>query len=126
VLAYPGRAFAAKVVSVGTTLDPTTRRLQVRAEVDNPDLILKPDMFASFTIAVGAGIDSPAVPSRAIVFEGDSARVWVQTAENRFASRRIEVGMQDERIVQILAGLRDGEKVVTRGSLFIDRSANPD
>jgi cobalt-zinc-cadmium efflux system membrane fusion protein len=126
VLAYPDRAFAAKVVSVGSTIDPTTRRLQVRAEVENPDQMLKPEMFASFSIAVGADVTSPAVPLSAIVFEGDRARVWVQAADNRFASRPIEIGEQDQRMVQVMAGLRDGDKIVVRGSLFIDRSARPD
>ncbi|MBV8169096.1 MAG: efflux RND transporter periplasmic adaptor subunit [Alphaproteobacteria bacterium] len=126
VLAYPDRAFDARIVSVGATIDPATRRLQVRAEVQNPDGMLKPEMFAEFRIATGAAVDSPAVPSSAVIFEGDTARVWVQTANNRFASRSIEVGVQDRRSVQVLGGLAAGDKVVTRGSLFIDRASRPD
>jgi len=126
VLAYPDREFRAKVVNVGTTIDPTTRRLQVRAEVENPDNILKPEMFAEFSIVVGNEVTSPAVPASAIVFEGDKARVWVQAADNRFASRAVELGIQDSRMVQVLSGLQPGDKVITRGSLFIDRASRPD
>jgi cobalt-zinc-cadmium efflux system membrane fusion protein len=126
VLAYPDRTFAAKIVSIGSTIDPTTRRLQVRAEVENPDNMLKPEMFAEFSIAVGTGVESPAVPIGAVVFEGDKARVWVQAADTRFASRTIEIGLQDKRMVQVLSGLQSGDRVVTRGSLFIDRAARSD
>ena len=126
VLAYPDRTFAAKIISIGSTIDPATRRLQVRAEVENPDNMLKPEMFAEFSIAVGTGVESPAVPIGAVVFEGDKARVWVQAADTRFASRTIEIGLQDKRMVQVLSGLQSGDRVVTRGSLFIDRAARSD
>ncbi|MEJ0069239.1 MAG: efflux RND transporter periplasmic adaptor subunit [Pseudomonadota bacterium] len=126
VLAYPDREFAAKIVNVGSTIDPTSRRLQVRAEVENPDNMLKPEMFAEFSITVGTEVESPAVPVNAVVYEGDKARVWVQTADNRFASRAVELGIQDRRMVQVLRGLEAGDKVITRGSLFIDRASRPD
>jgi cobalt-zinc-cadmium efflux system membrane fusion protein len=126
VLAYPDREFAAKIVNVGSTIDPTTRRLQVRAEVENPDNMLKPEMFAEFAITVGVEVRSPAVPATAVVYEGDKARVWVQTADNRFASRAVDLGLQDRRMIQVLSGLQAGDKVITRGSLFIDRASRPD
>jgi cobalt-zinc-cadmium efflux system membrane fusion protein len=126
VLAYPDREFAARIVNVGSTIDPTTRRLQVRAEVENPDNMLKPEMFAEFSITVGGAEESPAVPVDAVVYEGDKARIWVQTADNRFASRSIDLGIQERRMVQVRRGLEAGDKVITRGSLFIDRAARPD
>ena len=126
VLAYPDREFRARVVNVGSTIDPTTRRLQVRAEVENPDNILKPEMFAEFSIVVGSAVSSPAVPANAIVFEGEKARVWVQATDNRFASRSVQLGLQDHHMVQVLSGLQAGDKVITRGSLFIDRASRPD
>jgi cobalt-zinc-cadmium efflux system membrane fusion protein len=126
VLAYPDREFAAKIVSIGATIDPTTRRLQVRAEVENPDNMLKPEMFAEFAIVVGGDVEAPAVPLNAIVYEGDTARVWVQAADNHFASRSVKLGLQDAQMVQVVNGLEPGDRVVTRGSLFIDRAARPD
>jgi cobalt-zinc-cadmium efflux system membrane fusion protein len=126
VLAFPDREFAAKIVSIGAAIDPATRRLAVRAEVENPDNMLKPEMFAAFSIVVGNEVEAPAVPASAIVYEGDSARVWVQSATNRFASRTVELGLQDSRMVQIVSGLEPGDRVITRGSLFIDRAARSD
>ena len=126
VLAYPDREFAAKIISVGATIDPTTRRLQVRADVENPDNMLKPEMFAEFAIVVGGDVEAPAVPVNAVVYEGDTARVWVQAVDNHFASRIVKLGIQDARMVQVVSGLEPGDRVVTGGSLFIDRAAHQD
>ncbi len=126
VLAFPDRTFAATIVGVGAAVDPATRRLQVRAEVENPDAMLKPEMFAEFSIATGAGVDSPAIPASAVVREADETRVWVQSGENRFAVRSVRVGIEDNGLIQILSGLDAGDTVVSRGGLFIDRAAQPD
>ena len=123
VLAYPGRVFKARITYVAPSIDPTTHRLPVRAEVENPDGLLKPEMFASFTIITGTGPASPAVPADAIVYEGDTAHVWVARDDKRLALRTIRPGLTSNGMVQVLSGLRPGERVVTAGSVFIDRAA---
>ena len=70
VLAYPDRQFPAKIAYVAAALDPTTRRLLVRATVDNADGLLKPEMFASVKILTGEGDNAVAVPRDAIIYEG--------------------------------------------------------
>ena len=75
VLAYPGKIFKATLAYVAPALDPNTRRLPVRAEIQNTNLELKPEMFASFRIIAGQGKPMPAVPADAVVYEGASARV---------------------------------------------------
>ena len=77
VLAYPDRSFPAKISYVATALDPTTRRLLVRASVDNSAGVLKPEMFASVKILTGEGDTAIAVPRDAMIHEGERARVWV-------------------------------------------------
>jgi membrane fusion protein, heavy metal efflux system len=126
VLAFPGRVFKAKLTYVGTSIDPNTHRLPVRAEVENPDGALKPQMFASFTIITGADTVGPAVPEDAIVYEGDTARVWVARADKSLELRLIHPGRSADGMVQALAGVRAGESVVTSGSVFIDRAATSD
>jgi cobalt-zinc-cadmium efflux system membrane fusion protein len=64
VLAFPDRVFNAKLTYVGTSIDPNMHRLPVRAEVENPDHALKPQMFASFTIITGADTVAAAVPKK--------------------------------------------------------------
>ncbi len=127
VLAYPGRTFRAHITYVAPSVDPATRRIAVRAEVDNPDGALKPEMFASFVIITGADVASPAVPQDAIIYEGSTARVWVALDDRRVASRQIKTGLtSSDGMVQVLSGLQPSERVVTRGSLFIDRAAASD
>lgn len=127
VLAFPGRVFSAKLAYVAPSLDPTTRRLPVRAEVTNPNRELLPEMFASFRIIAGDGRQMPAVPADAVVYEGASARVWVARPDSRsVVSRPVEVGDTTNGLVEIRKGLQVGESVVTSGTLFIDRAAQRD
>jgi cobalt-zinc-cadmium efflux system membrane fusion protein len=123
VLAYPGRVFKAKLTYVAPSIDPNSRRLTVRAEIENADGALKPEMFASFSISVGGESEAPAVPQRAIVYEGDGARVWVMQQGNSIGLRQIRTGRISNGMVEVLAGLTPGERVVTAGALFIDRAA---
>jgi membrane fusion protein, heavy metal efflux system len=126
VLAYPDRVFKAKISWIGASIDPNTRRLSVRADVENPDGALKPGMFASFSIITGNTQTAPAVPQSAIVYEGDATRVWVAGADGTIAARSIHIGQISNGMVEILDGLSQGEKVVTSGALFIDRAASSD
>ena len=125
VLALPGRVFKARLTNVAPGIDPNTRRLAVRAEVENPDGILKPEMFASFSIVTGEESSSPAVPESAVVYEGATARVWVQQ-DDAVALRAIRAGRTRDGMVEVVAGLQAGERVVTSGTLFIDRAGRGD
>ena len=98
VLAYPGRIFNAKLAYVAPALDPNTRRLPVRAEIQNPDRELLPEMFASFRIVSGESRLMPAVPQDAVVYEGAQARVWVARPDRSPSSPApIEVGDHHQR-----------------------------
>ncbi len=123
VLAFPGRVFKSRLDYIAPSIDPNTRRLTVRARIDNPNGALKPEMVASFSIAAGAASEAPAVPAQAIVYEGDSARVWVMQQGNSVGLRQIRTGRSHDGMVEVLAGLNPGERVVTAGALFIDRAA---
>jgi cobalt-zinc-cadmium efflux system membrane fusion protein len=127
VLAYPDRAFPASISYVAAALDPTTRRLLVRATVNNAEGLFKPEMFASVKILTGEGDNAVAVPRDAIIHEGDTARVWVvreKDDEKAIELRRIKVGLTNGNLVEALKGLGPGDRVVTKGSLFIDRVAS--
>jgi cobalt-zinc-cadmium efflux system membrane fusion protein len=123
VLAYPDRTFSARVVNVAPTIDPNTHRLTVRAVIDNPDGALKPEMFANFVILTSQSEQSPAVPEGAVVYEGEAAHVWVLETDGTLVVRPIRAGRTNAGFVEVLDGLKAGEHVVTKGSLFIDRAA---
>jgi membrane fusion protein, heavy metal efflux system len=126
VLAYPDRSFPATISYVAAALDPTTRRLLVRATVNNDAGLLKPEMFASVKILSGESDKAVAVPRDAIIYEGEAARVWVvrdKDNDKAIELRRIKVGLTNGSMVEVLKGLAPGDSVVTKGSLFIDRVA---
>lgn len=121
--AYPGRVFTARVDYVAPALDPETRRLPVRATIGNADGALKPEMFANFAIRSAGGARSGlAVPAEAVIREGDTARLWVLAPDGALRSRAVQTGQSAEGRVQILNGLTAGEKVVTRGAIFVDEA----
>ena len=125
VLAHPGRVFNAKLAYVAPALDPNTRRLPVRAEIQNPGRELLPEMFATFRIVSGDSRLMPAVPADAVIYEGAQARVWVaRPKDKKVVSRPVEVGGTENGQVEIRKGLSVGESVVTSGTLFIDRAAS--
>ncbi len=127
VLAFPGRVFNAKLAYVAPALDPNTRRLPVRAEIQNTGRELLPEMFASFRIVSGEDRLMPAVPVDAIVYEGANARVWIARPDSKtVVSREITVGDTINGLVEVRKGLSVGETVVTSGTLFIDRAARRD
>ena len=126
VPAYPGRIFKAKISWVAPSMDPNTHRLAVRADVENPDGALKPMMFAGFTIVTGDANLAPAVPAEAVVYEGATAHVWLAGAGGTLLLREIRPGRIADGMVEVLSGLAAGDKVVTSGSVFIDRAARAD
>jgi cobalt-zinc-cadmium efflux system membrane fusion protein len=124
--AWPGRTFQAKVTYVAPTLDPDTRRLPVRAVIANPDGALKPDMSAEVRIDSGPIGRSPAAPESAVIREGDTARVWVLDPDGALRIRPVVPGVLQDGMVQILKGLKPGERVVAKGALFVDQAGQPD
>jgi membrane fusion protein, heavy metal efflux system len=123
VLAYPDQAFPANISYVAAALDPGTRRLLVRATVNNAAGLLKPEMFASVKILTGEGDTAVAVARDAIIYEGGTARVWVVREDKAIELRRIKVGLTSGAMVEVTDGLAPNDRVITKGSLFIDRVA---
>src|SRR6478609_11713759 len=123
VLAYPTRVFPANISYVATSLDTGTRRLVVRATIDNSRHLLRPEMFASVTILTGEGDSSLAVPQDSIIYDGKVAHVWIARDDKSVERRDIKTGLSNGYMIQVIEGLRDGETVVSKGSLFVDRAA---
>lgn len=126
VLAIAQRTFRARVTYVAAAIDPITHRLPVRAEIENPDGVLKPEMFATFRINTSEASRAPAVPEAAVVYEDDAAHVWVAQGNDILAIREIRTGRRSDGMVEVTSGLRVGERIITSGSLFIDRAAKND
>jgi cobalt-zinc-cadmium efflux system membrane fusion protein len=124
VLALPGRTLSARINYVAAAIDPATRRLMVRATVDNKDGQLKPEMFANVTIYSANDHPAIGVPKQALIYEGDQVRVWVAHDDKSIELRQIKPGLTNGDLVEVYGNLRAGEQIVTKGSLFIDRAAS--
>jgi len=124
VMALPGRPLTAKINYVAASIDPNTRRLLVRATIDNKDGLLKPEMFANVTIYSAGDRAAPAVPKQALIYEGDQVRIWVAREDKSVELRQIKIGLINGNLVEVTSNLKPGEQIVVKGSLFIDRAAS--
>ena len=124
VLALPGHPLTARINYVSAAIDPATRRLLVRATIDNKDGRLKPEMFANVTIYSASDHPAIGVPKQALIYEGDQVRVWVAHEDKTIELRQIKPGLTNGDLVEVEGNLKPGEQIVTKGSLFIDRAAS--
>lgn len=124
VMALPGRPLTAKINYVAAAIDPNTRRLLVRATIDNKDGLLKPEMFANVTIYSAGDRAAPAVPKQALIYEGNQVRIWVAREDKSVELRQIKIGLINGNLAEVTSNLKPGEKIVVKGSLFIDRAAS--
>jgi len=118
--AFPGRIFDGKVSTIGAAVDPNTRRVLVRSEIEDPQHELRSGMFGHFVISIGEPVRSPAVPLAGVVREGDGTQtVWVTADRRKFTRRTVRIGASHDGYRQILAGLQVGELVASEGAVFL-------
>ena len=115
VPAYPGLVFKGKIQYIGDILNPETRTITVRTEVENADFNLKAGMFASLRILLGHQAKALTVPQTAVLDDGDLKIVFVKK-DAQFFPREITVGSKMDGLIEVLSGLAEGEEVVTTGS----------
>ena len=115
-----GKVFHGKLAYVGAFVDPATRTTPVRIVTQNPDGLLKKDMFVEMTIHAGGSRNLLGVPVSAVLRDDKNEPiVYVQAQPGKFAQRSVTIGQQQGGMIAILSGLRDGENVLADGSLFI-------
>ena len=124
VLSSPGRTRTARINYVATAIDPATRRLTIRATIDNTDGSLKPEMFANVTIFSPGDHPAVAVPKQALIYEAENVRLWVAHNDKSIELRPVKVGLSSGNLVEVTENLKPGEQVVVKGGLFIDRAAS--
>lgn len=119
---YPGETFHGKIKFIYPFLDPKTRTVKLRVELPNPGLKLKPEMYVKAAIRIPLS-DSLTVPVEALTDTGSRQVVWVESQPGVFLLREVKTGARSGRSVQILSGLKPGEKIATSGSYLIDSEA---
>ena len=124
VPAYPGRRWEGKVQYIYPELDPKSRTLRVRLVFDNPEGLLKANMFADVVIYGGPKHNALAIPAEALIETGERAAVVTALGDGLFQPVDVVVGMRRGGQVEILSGLKAGDRVVTSGQFLIDSESS--
>jgi cobalt-zinc-cadmium efflux system membrane fusion protein len=124
LMALPRRVFEGEIAIVGAAVDAQLHRGLIRAEIEDPQHELLPGMFASFVIVTGDPVRAAALPVDGVVRDGDGTMTaWVTTDRRHFTKRIVKVGLMHEGYDQILEGVRTGDRVVTKGAIFLANMA---
>jgi cobalt-zinc-cadmium efflux system membrane fusion protein len=116
--AYPGLSLPGKVDNISESLDPNTLAVKVRVVLENPQMKLKPQMFASISIDRSTR-EGFLVPAAAIIHENNADSVFVETSPGQYERRGVKVGQMQQQNVVVLDGLHDGDQVVTLGAALL-------
>ncbi|MXS84512.1 efflux RND transporter periplasmic adaptor subunit [Nitrosomonas sp. HPC101] len=120
--AFPGESFIATITRIAPQLDPNVRRVQVRAEIDNPDGRLRPAMFARARLVDPKAISVTRLPAVSVITNGVYPTVFVETSPGQFTRRQIRIAFQDAESIWLEpknGGIAAGEKVVTDGAMLL-------
>jgi Cu(I)/Ag(I) efflux system membrane fusion protein len=120
---YPGEPFAGKIIYIYPYLKPETRTNQIRIEIDNPGLKLKPEMFANLEIQVDYGTRLT-VPVDAVLDAGESKIVFVAKVDGYFEPREVRLGVRGEDTFEVLDGVSEGENIVTSANFLVDSESS--
>lgn len=120
----PGARYHGRITFIYPYLSSKTRTVQVRMEFDNPDLKLKPDMYTDVIIKTKLAEETLRIPSESVIKTGARNIVITTAGEGKFLPKEITTGPEGEGYVQALAGLKEGEVIVTSGQFLIDSESN--
>lgn len=121
VESIPGKTFDGRITFVHPHVDPMSRTVMARAELENQDRSLKPGMYASATVLSKSVEDAVQVPRESVIDNGVRKIAFVAQSEGHFEPRAVRTGIAgDDGRVQILDGLSPGEAVVTSGQFLLD------
>ncbi len=119
VAAYPQRAFPARIAAIGDSLNPDTRRITARIEVENRDGSLKPQMYATVRVPTGDQVQVVVVPASAIQKIDQEPVVFVEDRAAHFVRRRVVTGPERNGVVEIQEGLQANERIATEGTFLL-------
>ena len=113
------KTFTAPMTFLYPHIDPQTRRGRVRLELDNPEHLLRPDMWASVEIQIPLG-EKLLIPASAVIDTGQRFVAFVEGEDEHLQPRELKVGFKTDDYYEVLDGVKEGEKVVTRALFLVD------
>ena len=115
VAAFPGEHFEGEVFYISPTIDPATRRLILKARIQNTDHRLKPGMFANVDVVIAVRDAALVVPEAAMVYDRNGTYVWRMNADQLAEKVPVSIGLRQHGIVEITSGLEPGDQIVAAG-----------
>jgi Cu(I)/Ag(I) efflux system membrane fusion protein len=119
---FPGRQFSSRIDYIYPTISADTRTAKVRLTLPNPGGRLKPQMFTNVEIRISLG-KKLVIPESAVIDTGTSQIVYVDKGEGAFEPREVELGLRADGAVEVLRGIKAGEKVASSANFLIDSEA---
>jgi cobalt-zinc-cadmium efflux system membrane fusion protein len=119
VPAYKEKSFEGVITYLGDIVDPETRTITIRTDINNQDQMLKPDMLITMKVA-GSKVEKIGVPNEAIISEDDTPSVFVKTSENTFTLKPVILGIKDKDNTHIDSGISEGDEVVIKGAFHLN------
>ena len=119
---FPGKELSSKIDYIYPTISADTRTAKIRLTLPNPGGKLKPQMFTNVEIKISLG-KKLVIPESAVIDTGKSQVVYVDKGEGAFEPREVELGIRADGAVEVLRGIKAGEKVVSSANFLIDSEA---
>lgn len=120
----PGRTFTGELDYIYPYAESRTRSIKVRLTFDNPELLLKPQMFAEVVIKSDRHVDAIVIPSEAVIRSGKNERVFVVRAPGKFEPVIVKLGIQSAGQVAVLEGIEEGDEVVVSAQFLVDSESS--
>ncbi len=120
---WPDKTFRGKVIFVSPTLDPETRTLHARLEIPNPELLLRPGMYGDASLYYSIG-EKLAIPIDAVMFSGRRTYAFKDGGDGRLIPTEITVGTRGDGWYEVLAGLKEGDRIVVSANFLVDSESS--
>ena len=123
---YPNEVFLGRVIHIGQMVNEQSRTITVRGEFSNSNNKLKPHMFGELKVPIGTSSKAMMIPDEAVVKESGQEYVFVQTSDTAFEKRNVVTGTSADTMIEIKAGLKEGDTVVSRGVFYLKSESKKD
>jgi membrane fusion protein, heavy metal efflux system len=123
--AYPDRSFdllgemGGRLVATGREVDEQTRTVELHYQAPNPEGLFRAGMFADVFLATKTVKDAVAVPANAVIRDNGISVAYVMVGGEEFERRELELGIKDGEWLEVLSGLEQGDRIVTRGAYLV-------
>jgi len=120
----PGKVFSGRLDYIYPYAESNTRSIKVRMAFDNPNFLLKPQMFSEVLIKAAEAVDAIVIPAEAVIRSGQSERVFVVRGPGKFEPIKVELGFESAGQVSILNGINEGDEVVVSAQFLVDSESS--